>query len=374
MPSVASGRLGCGYWHDAPPRPVLAAPCPENDHTSQGCPATYGVDNRRTREIGESDSVQPAPTPLPRGLDRIDQQRHDGREHEERADSHPLGDGTGDNGSSRGTEHQLEEEVRSESRVRDVFRFGGRTGPGKGSPVDGSEHSINDPAVARIHEVVRQNEVCKARNRIDANSLEALCGGISCADEPRFEHRETRSHPHDKKAANQEQKAVEYKCGFLWHSGRVLGHSHPRRGQQRAERRNRGEFANHFFVLLILRQSIVPRRPGAPPAAACHSFHLPAATADPAGPITAASRSQKRNRVDAFLPVQPASGPAIRLRSVSRTSAQQIASNMQSFRRFASAAFGLSVPHASITFVAVHHISGSCERGYFLQQIPPDFR
>src|SRR5690606_19847790 len=71
---------------------VLAKTGSENDRAHQRSPAARRVHDGGAREIGEAHFAQPAATPLPGTLDRVDESGEEKREDHEGPELHTFGD------------------------------------------------------------------------------------------------------------------------------------------------------------------------------------------------------------------------------------------------------------------------------------------
>src|SRR5690606_16061166 len=90
---------------------VLALTRTEQQYTSQSGSSTGHVDDTGTGAVGVAQFAQPAATPAPGALDRVDEAGHDHRNAEEGPQLHALGHRTKDDLPAGTGEDHLEEEV-----------------------------------------------------------------------------------------------------------------------------------------------------------------------------------------------------------------------------------------------------------------------
>ena len=102
---------------------VFANPRAQNDGAGQGRPATHRVHHRATGEVPEIPYLgQVAKAPDPVADDRVNCDRHDETEDDERMVLNPFGNGTGDNRRRGASKDELEEKLRVQWHVRPTDR------------------------------------------------------------------------------------------------------------------------------------------------------------------------------------------------------------------------------------------------------------
>ena len=104
---------------------VLADTRSEDHHAGESCPATHGVDERRTSEVmetGLADGREPAAAPCPATHDGVDESHVDNSEDEEGVELHAFGNGTGHDRRGGGGEHGLEQPVGEQRKVAVIGR------------------------------------------------------------------------------------------------------------------------------------------------------------------------------------------------------------------------------------------------------------
>src|SRR5690606_19442327 len=90
---------------------VFALTRTEQEHTRPSGSGTGHVDDTGTGVAGVAQLAQPAATPAPGNLDRVDEAGHDHRKAEEGPQLHALGHRTGDDRHAGTGKDDLEEEV-----------------------------------------------------------------------------------------------------------------------------------------------------------------------------------------------------------------------------------------------------------------------
>ena len=105
------GDIGARHRIDPAIFAILAFAGAKDDGTSQGRPTTDRVNDRGTGVIRKTHFTEPAATPAPGALNRVDHTTENDAEGQEGPELDPLGNTTGHDRAGGATEDHLEEPV-----------------------------------------------------------------------------------------------------------------------------------------------------------------------------------------------------------------------------------------------------------------------
>jgi len=193
---------------------VLADTRSKDHHAGKRCPATHGVDERRTGEVVEAslaDGAKPATAPCPATHDGVNQGNVNEGKDQEGVELHAFGNSTGNDCRGSGGEHGLEQPVGKQRKVAVVGRGEvGRIGPVANAEACETENPVEG---ARIHEAKAEQGVHRDTNGGDRDVLEGDVGGALGAHEARFNAGESKTHDEHQHGADHNPDVFCHKDG-----------------------------------------------------------------------------------------------------------------------------------------------------------------
>ena len=196
---------------------ILADTRSKNHDASESCPATHGVDERRTGEVmetGLANGRKPAAAPCPATHDGVDEGHVDDGEDEEGVQLHAFGDGARNDGCCGCCEHRLEQPVGEEGEVAVVG--GGELGgvcPVTDTESGKSKYTGNRVERSGVHEGKADGGVHRDTYGGNRDVFESDVGRALRADKTRFDTGKAQAHDKHQHGANHDPNVFCHKDG-----------------------------------------------------------------------------------------------------------------------------------------------------------------